>query len=303
MATRCAKVSLFTPFACAAFDASHSRLDRTRIGRRRADDAGDRPLFARAFVDEPAVGVGPPLVGRPDHVLGDAGRIGQGADVSLRRRAADALDQRGGRRGTCRSTFDEVRQHLPSAVRLGLAVATPDSIAGRALAIAARRNAMGHARRFIAGTNADEVLAAAGASASCAARFTLDLLGEAVTSEREADRYLQAYLDLIAGIAPTVNSLARGAADRSRRRGRAAARERLDQALGARQPVRPDRPARARPRAWRSGCGTLLRVAGEQRAFVNVDMESYQHQGPDAGDLQAGADAKTSFATAPTWAS
>ena len=36
--------------------------------------------------------------------------------------------------------------------------------------------------------------------------FTIDLLGEAVTSEPEADRYLQAYLDLIQGIAPTVNS-------------------------------------------------------------------------------------------------
>ena len=36
--------------------------------------------------------------------------------------------------------------------------------------------------------------------------FTLDMLGEAVTSEVEADRYLQAYLDLIQGIAPTVNA-------------------------------------------------------------------------------------------------
>ena len=57
--------------------------------------------------------------------------------------------------------FHDVRSQLPQAARLGLAVATPQSIAGRALAIAARRNAMGHARRFIAGTNQEEVLAAA----------------------------------------------------------------------------------------------------------------------------------------------
>lgn len=57
--------------------------------------------------------------------------------------------------------FQEVSEYLPSAVRLGLAVATPRSIAGRALALAARRNAMGHARRFIAGTTQNEVLAAA----------------------------------------------------------------------------------------------------------------------------------------------
>ena len=79
--------------------------------------------------------------------------------------------------------FHDVRQHLPSAARLGLAVATPNSIAGRALAIAARRNALGHARRFIAGTNANEVLAATMRERKLRRAFTLDVLGEAVTSE------------------------------------------------------------------------------------------------------------------------
>ena len=50
---------------------------------------------------------------------------------------------------------------------------------------------MGHARRFIAGTNADEVLAAAMRERKLQRAFTLDMLGEAVTSEREAERYLQ----------------------------------------------------------------------------------------------------------------
>jgi RHH-type proline utilization regulon transcriptional repressor/proline dehydrogenase/delta 1-pyrroline-5-carboxylate dehydrogenase len=102
--------------------------------------------------------------------------------------------------------FHDVRSHLPSAARLGLAVAAPDSIAGRALALAARRNAMGHARRFIAGTTQNEVLAAAMRERKLSRAFTLDFLGEAVTSEREAERYLQAYLDLVGGIAPVVNA-------------------------------------------------------------------------------------------------
>src|SRR4051812_8719184 len=38
--------------------------------------------------------------------------------------------------------FADVKQHLPAAARLGLAVAAPKSLAGRALAIAARRNAL-----------------------------------------------------------------------------------------------------------------------------------------------------------------
>ena len=93
--------------------------------------------------------------------------------------------------------FHEVREHLPSAVRLGLSVARPDSIAGRALAMAARRNAMAHAQRFIAGTNNNEVLAAAMRERRL--RLTLDILGEAVISEVEADQYLQHYLDLSRG--------------------------------------------------------------------------------------------------------
>src|SRR5258706_16392586 len=61
------------------------------------------------------------------------------------------LKTRGQVTGHLHEYFDEVRPRLPSAVRLGLAVAQPNSIPGRALAIAARRNAMSHARRFIAG--------------------------------------------------------------------------------------------------------------------------------------------------------
>ena len=70
----------------------------------------------------------------------------------------------------------------------------------------ARKGATSNARRFIAGSNTAEVLAAAAAERKKKRAFTLDILGEAVTSEVEAERYLRAYLDLIEGIAPTVNS-------------------------------------------------------------------------------------------------
>ncbi|MEX2113027.1 MAG: L-glutamate gamma-semialdehyde dehydrogenase [Pirellulales bacterium] len=171
--------------------------------------------------------------------------------------------------------FDEVRQQLPSAVRLGLAVATPDTIAGRALAIAARRNAMGHARRFIAGTTPDEVLAAARHERKLGRAFTLDLLGEAVTSEREADRYLQAYLDLIAGIAPTVNSwsevpqIDRAGGGELPRMNVSIKLSALDSRFDPIDPLGTTTRVADRLRK-------LLRLARGQRAFVNVDMESYQ---------------------------
>src|SRR6187549_1759735 len=47
--------------------------------------------------------------------------------------------------------FEEVRLRLPGAARLALDVTTPDSILGRAIAYAARRNALRMAKRFIAG--------------------------------------------------------------------------------------------------------------------------------------------------------
>jgi RHH-type proline utilization regulon transcriptional repressor/proline dehydrogenase/delta 1-pyrroline-5-carboxylate dehydrogenase len=171
--------------------------------------------------------------------------------------------------------FQDVDRFLPAAARLGLAIATPGSIAGRALAIAARRNAMAHARRFIAGTNTAEVLAAAMRERKLRRAFTIDLLGEAVTSEPEADRYLQAYLDLIQGIAPTVNAwpevpqIDRDGGGNLPRVNVSVKLSALDSQFDPIDPVGTTERVRRRLR-------TLLRAARQARAFVNVDMESYK---------------------------
>jgi RHH-type proline utilization regulon transcriptional repressor/proline dehydrogenase/delta 1-pyrroline-5-carboxylate dehydrogenase len=171
--------------------------------------------------------------------------------------------------------FDEVKVHLPSAARLGLAVATPHSIAGRALAIAARRNAMGHARRFIAGTTPDEVLSAARRERKQYRAFTLDLLGEAVTSEREADRYLHGYLDLVSNIAPVVNGweevpqIDRAGPTVLPRVNVSIKLSALDSQF---DPIDPQGTMHRVAERLRQ----LLRAAQAQRAFVNVDMESYR---------------------------
>ncbi|REK18004.1 MAG: L-glutamate gamma-semialdehyde dehydrogenase [Planctomycetota bacterium] len=171
--------------------------------------------------------------------------------------------------------FHDVRQHLPSAARLGLAVATPHSIAGRALAIAARRNAMGHARRFIAGTNANEVLAAAMRERKLRRAFTLDVLGEAVISEAEAEKYLEAYVNLIEDIAPVANrwpevpQIDRAFMDELPRVNVSVKLSALDSQFDPIDQQGSIRRAGARLR-------TLLRTAERHRAFINVDMESYR---------------------------
>ena len=62
------------------------------------------------------------------------------------------------------------------------------------------------ARRFIAGTSVSEVLSAITALRTQGFAFTLDLLGEAVISEAEAEAYQASYLELIDGLAPIVNA-------------------------------------------------------------------------------------------------
>ncbi len=101
--------------------------------------------------------------------------------------------------------FEEVRDHLPWAARVGLDLSTSNTILSRALAFNARTNAARMARRFIAGSNVDEVLASVRRIRRNRFAFTLDLLGEAIISDSEADRYQQAYIDLIKGMSQQVN--------------------------------------------------------------------------------------------------
>ena len=168
-----------------------------------------------------------------------------------------------------------VEEDLPTALRLAIEVARPGTLAGRALAIAARRNVLGQARRFIAGTTTEEVLAAALRERRLKRAFTLDLLGEAVTSEQDADHYQQAYREMIARLSPAANAWpevpqidrdAQGALPRVNVSLKLSALDcRFD-------PIDPEGSrdrvaARLRP---------LLRQARDERAFINVDMESYR---------------------------
>jgi RHH-type proline utilization regulon transcriptional repressor/proline dehydrogenase/delta 1-pyrroline-5-carboxylate dehydrogenase len=171
--------------------------------------------------------------------------------------------------------FDDVAKFLPAAARLGLSLATARSLAGRTLAVAVRRNALAHARRFIAGTNAAEVLAAALHERELKRAFTLDILGEAVASEAEADSYLQAYLDLIRDVAPTVNGwpevsqIDRDGGGKLPRVNVSVKLSALDSQFDPIDPVGTTERVGRRLRL-------LLRAAREARAFVNVDMESYK---------------------------
>jgi RHH-type proline utilization regulon transcriptional repressor/proline dehydrogenase/delta 1-pyrroline-5-carboxylate dehydrogenase len=171
--------------------------------------------------------------------------------------------------------FHEVNDRLPAAVRVGLVAAVPGSLVGRAVAMAARRNAQNNARRFIAGSSTAELLATARRERKLNRACTFDLLGEAVISESEADRYLQSYLDLLDGVSPTINSWPevpqcdRAGPVKLPRVNVSVKLSALDSQFDPIDFEGSTQRVAARLR-------TLLRKAEQYGAFVHVDMESYR---------------------------
>jgi RHH-type proline utilization regulon transcriptional repressor/proline dehydrogenase/delta 1-pyrroline-5-carboxylate dehydrogenase len=169
----------------------------------------------------------------------------------------------------------DVAQFLPSPVRFGLAMGRSSDVVSRAMAMAARRNVMAQARRFIAGSNPEEMLAAAMRQRKLRRAFTIDVLGEAVTSQREADAYLESYCRLIQEAAPVVNGwpekpqIDRGPEGPIPRVNVSVKLTALDSQFDPIDPIGTTERVASRLRK-------LLRVAREHGAFVNIDMESYQ---------------------------
>jgi RHH-type proline utilization regulon transcriptional repressor/proline dehydrogenase/delta 1-pyrroline-5-carboxylate dehydrogenase len=171
--------------------------------------------------------------------------------------------------------FDEVRHHLPWAVELvkyGVEHIRPNSVMSRALAFNARMNAVRMAKRFIAGADVAEVTGTLQQLRRGGFAFTLDLLGEAVISEAEAEGYQRQYLDLLTGLAPVVNAwpenpLADGAHDGPLPRVNVSVK--LSALVSRFRPIDPAGTAAAVKGRLRP----LLRAAREAHAFLHVDME------------------------------
>ena len=173
--------------------------------------------------------------------------------------------------------FEDVKSHLPWAARIGLDLSTSNSILSRALAYNARTNAARMARRFIAGEDVSEVLASVQQLRTNGFAFTLDLLGEAIISEVEADRYQQEYIDLIEGLSepveqwsevPVLDKDHSGAIPRLNVSVKLSA---LDSQFRSVDPVgsRIRVLERLRP---------ILRAAREHHAYVHFDMEQRDYK-------------------------
>ncbi len=173
--------------------------------------------------------------------------------------------------------FDEVDAHLSGAVRLVLEYSQPNTVLGRALALNALSNARRMAEQFIAGTKVEEVLQTVSRIRKQGFAFTLNLLGEAILSEEEADVYQQTYLNLIAGMAPQVNSWPEILQVDSDQQGpipRVNVSLKLSALYSQFNPTDPLGTADA----VKSRLRPIMRQARAHGSYVHVDVEQYAHK-------------------------
>lgn len=170
--------------------------------------------------------------------------------------------------------LEPVQDRLPQAARVALGMARRMPPLRAAVAKAARLSAMDFARRFIAGETAEQVLRTVEQERAAGRSFTLDILGEAVTSQVEANRYFDAYLQLLGDTSkvastwipnPRVDNDDRGPMPRVNLSVKLSALDcRFD-------PIDPEGSFRRAGDKLR----TIFLEAKRLGAFINVDMESY----------------------------
>lgn len=130
------------------------------------------------------------------------------------------------------------------------------------------------ARRFIAATDLPEAVKSIQSLRKQGLAFTIDLLGEAVLSEAEAQSYQGLYLELIEGLAaraqgwPPVDLIDGGAYGAVPRINVSVKLSSLFSQFDPIDPAGTDAAVLARLRP-------ILRLARTRRAFVNIDMEQY----------------------------
>jgi len=137
-----------------------------------------------------------------------------------------------------------------------------------------RWNVSEMARQFIAGRNPNDVMRTLRKRRTQKIGFTVDLLGEAVVSETEADEYAARYLDLLEGLARETKNWTDPLGKNSELFPGVNLSVKISALYSQINPADPaDAVARLAPKLR-----PLLRRGRELGAFINFDMESYAHK-------------------------
>ncbi len=137
-----------------------------------------------------------------------------------------------------------------------------------------RWNVSGMAHQFIAGKNPNDVIKTLRKRRSQKIGFTVDLLGEAVVSETDADEYAARYLDLLEKLARETKNWTDPLGKNSELFPVVNLSVKISALYSQINPADPeDAIAHLAPKLR-----PLLRCAREVGAFINFDMESYAHK-------------------------
>ncbi len=137
-----------------------------------------------------------------------------------------------------------------------------------------RHNVSGMARQFIAGRNSDDLMKSLRRSRKRGIGFTVDLLGEAVVSEREAEEYTARFMELLDGLAAQTRGWTDPSGMQSELFPVANLSIKISALYSQMNPADPaDAIAHLAPKLR-----PIIRRARELRAFINFDMESYAHK-------------------------
>jgi len=137
-----------------------------------------------------------------------------------------------------------------------------------------RWNVSGMAHQFIAGKNPEDVIKTLRKRRSQKIGFTVDLLGEAVVSEADADEYAARYLDLLEKLARETKNWTDPLGKNSELFPVVNLSVKISALYSQINPADPaDAIAHLAPKLR-----PLLRRAREVGAFINFDMESYAHK-------------------------
>ncbi|MDC0980240.1 proline dehydrogenase family protein [Bdellovibrionales bacterium] len=170
--------------------------------------------------------------------------------------------------------FAEGGEELPPIFNLGIGVG---SLAPGLMAGAIKKNVTQMAKMFITGETPKEALPVLRKSRKSDLTFTVDLLGEATLSEKEALEYQSRYLDLIDSLLkdstkwpdnPLLDSDDKGAIPKINISVKASA---LYSQMSAKDWDNSLRIVKERLRP-------IFKVARENFVFINIDMESYHHK-------------------------
>jgi len=165
----------------------------------------------------------------------------------------------------------EDQVNLSPALRLGLKAAGG---ASWLLGAGVKSQITGMARQFMLGDDPKEIVAALRKAHEQGIAFTVDILGETVVSESEADQYAQRYLDLMALLGKQIPKWPHPCKSNQSPRGPLPPLNVSVKISALYSQIHPTDPETAVERIA-ARLRPILRRANELGGFINFDMESY----------------------------